>query len=323
MILTACLWLVMLYTFQELRFLLGVLLVLPFVCLFFLLIKAPRCRVEAEELPSCVTRGTSVRLTVKAVHRGVLPLAGMGVDVTWRLDGNKAKRYREQFWGMSARCEKEIELEFAAEHCGQVEFKVAKARIYDFLGLFSMPVKKSGRAKVLITPVITPLRSEEAALIAEFLRRQSGDRDGVYSVRDYRPGDSLRSVHWKLTAKEDELQVKDFQTDNAARLFLNITDSLLAEPEKRDLFLDRACSLMAFLAENTGEGLEVGWVQEGVLRSVKIETPEALYPCIRELIGVKEAGAMLRPESLGPFTQGCRLEADGRLYLGEQCIYEK
>lgn len=321
LILAACVWLVMLYTFQELRFLLGVLLVLPPVCLAMLLLKAPRCRVEAGELPSWVTRGTRVRLAVKAVYRGVLPLAGLNMKVTWRLNGNQAETYRKQFWGLGVRCEREIELEFAAQHCGQAEFQVVKAGINDFLGLFSMPVKKSGRARLWIAPVITPLPEAEGALITDFLRRQREAGDGDYSVRAYRPGDSLRSVHWKLTAKEEELQVKDFRADNVARLFLHMTDALLAEPEKRDLFLDRACSLMSFLSENAGEGLEVGWIQEGALRSTKIETGETLYPCIRELIEIKAAGVMPPEESLGPFLQGCRLEADGRLYLGEQCVY--
>lgn len=322
LILAACVWLSMLYTFQGLRFIFGVLLVLPFACLILLLVKAPLCRVDIGELPSSVTRGSCISLSVKAVYRGIPPLAGLRADMIWTVYGDRTVKLKKQLWGMGGKCEKEIELVFSAEHCGQAFFKVAKARIYDCLGLFSVPVKRSGMAEILITPVIAPLPEEEAALIMSFLRRQSAAGDGDYFVRDYRPGDSPRSIHWKLTAKEDELQVKDFQPDNTVRLFLNMTDSLLAEPEKRDAFLDRACSLMAFLTENTADGLEVSWVQEGVLRCSRIETREALYPCIRELVGVKRTGNT-QQEGLHQLMPECRLEADGRVFLGEHCVYEE
>lgn len=324
LILTVGIWLSMLYTFQGLRFLMGILLILPFVCLFLLFAKAPCCRVEAGEIPACVTRGACVRFSIKAVYRGFLPLAGLCIGMRWDTYGAGTVRYRKRLWGIGSRCEKEIELEFAAEHCGQAEFSVAKAGIYDCLGLFSVPVKRSGKVGLLVMPVITPLPEDEAALITGFLRmRRSGAEDGDYFVRDYRPGDSPRSIHWKLTAKEDELQVKDFQPDNTVRLLLNMTDALLAEPEKRDAFLDKACSLMAFLAETATDGFEVSWMQEGVLRCSRIEAKEALYPCIRELLEVKRAGGMLPEGDLHREMQECRLEADGRLYLGEQYAYEE
>ena len=66
----ACVWIMLLYTFQGLRFLLGILLVIPAVCLVFLLVRAPFCSVELEESTVFVGRGEYIRLPVKAVNRG-------------------------------------------------------------------------------------------------------------------------------------------------------------------------------------------------------------------------------------------------------------
>ncbi len=64
----ACVWIMLLYTFQGLRFLLGILLVIPAVCLVFLLVRAPFCSVELEESTVFVGRGEYIRLPVKAAR---------------------------------------------------------------------------------------------------------------------------------------------------------------------------------------------------------------------------------------------------------------
>lgn len=38
------------------------------------------------------------------------------------------------------------------------------------------------------------------------------DKLEVSDIREYRPGDGLKSVHWKLSSKSDELMVKDYNT---------------------------------------------------------------------------------------------------------------
>ena len=207
---------------------------------------------------------------------------------------------------------------------------MAKTRIYDCLGLFSVPVGKSAGIKVMIAPVISPLPENEAAFFRQLLRTQAAGNDGDYFVREYRPGDSPRSIHWKLTAKEDEMQVKDFEPDDSLKIFLHMTDELLADWEKRDAFLDKACSLMVFLTENCRAGAEILWMQEGVLCSSTILEMKDVYPCIGELLSVRSTGAVKgMDEGVLHLMEGCHLEEDGRLYKGwttsspgEQCAYE-
>ena len=39
--------------------------------------------------------------------------------------------------------------------------------------------------------------------------RGGDDPSEVFKIRDYQPGDKLRSIHWKLTAKTDEMMVRE------------------------------------------------------------------------------------------------------------------
>ena len=322
LILAALIWLCMLYTFRGLRFFLGILLVVPVVCLLFVLIKAMFCRIEAGEIPPSASRGEDVVLTLKVIQKGFLPLACLQTEVRWFSYGEPMLRKKGKLRGTGARCIKHIEYTFPAVHCGRAEFTVAKARLFDCLGLFSVPVKKAGKGTVMIMPVVSPLGEDEMALIVGLLSRNRGMKDGDYFIRDYHPGDNLRSIHWKLTAREEEIQVKEQEADNSVNLFLNMSDELLAVPDRRDAFLDKACSVMAFFSEIATEGYQVYWIQDSLLHSSKIETGEELQLCIPQLLDVKTVGNAGEDE-IAALKLGCHLESDGRLYIGEQCAYER
>lgn len=322
LIVVSCLWLCMLYTFQGLRFFLGILLAVPAVCLLFLLLRAPWCRAAMGEVPAYVERGEKVTLPVTVSYRGILPLPGLCVSLKWTMDGVGKKKVLRRIRGMGGRCQQELPFEFSAKHCGQAEFCVSKAWAFDSLGLFRLKIRAEGKASLLVIPVIAPLARNEAVFLMNYLRMCKDWEDGDYFIREYRPGDSLRRVHWKLTAKEEDFQVKDIQPDTAVRLFLHMTDELLETAEGRDAYLDKACSVMAFLAEQEALGFEVSWPQNGRICRCRIHTGKDIYLCIRELVKVKEAGET-PPEDQEELMRTCRLEPDGRLYLGEQCTDEE
>ncbi|MGK0179177.1 MAG: hypothetical protein ACI8PD_000969, partial [Nitrospinales bacterium] len=48
----------------------------------------------------------------------------------------------------------------------------------------------------------------------------------IYAVREFRPGDSLNSVHWKSSAKTGNLRVKEFQStsEQSYTVFLNVKE---------------------------------------------------------------------------------------------------
>ncbi|MDE6727370.1 MAG: DUF58 domain-containing protein [Oscillospiraceae bacterium] len=48
-------------------------------------------------------------------------------------------------------------------------------------------------------------------------RLNSADKEDFSHVREYRDGDVLQMVHWKLTAKQDELMIKQFDSINDLR----------------------------------------------------------------------------------------------------------
>jgi uncharacterized protein (DUF58 family) len=82
------------------------------------------------------------------------------------------------------------------------------ARITDPFGMAEYRCPLAGRHRLVVTPVVTPLTG-----MPDGDERGTGeagaglDQDTVV-VRRYRQGDDLRKVHWRTTARRDELMVR-------------------------------------------------------------------------------------------------------------------
>lgn len=88
----------------------------------------------------------------------------------------------------------------------------------DPFGLFAKSVKFEGRTKLLVLPQVVDL--DELALPAgllpggKALRRKTTEvTPYAAGVREYAPGDSLSRIHWRSTARRDQLMVKEFEED--------------------------------------------------------------------------------------------------------------
>ena len=99
--------------------------------------------------------------------------------------------------------------------CGQVRFRCTHAWVTDLLGLFRVPVKAGQLFYTVIYPPKIKVQMERIAGVAGssqtdgFLQNRKGnDPSEMFELRDYVPGDDIRSIHWKLTSKTGELIIR-------------------------------------------------------------------------------------------------------------------
>lgn len=98
------------------------------------------------------------------------------------------------------------------KNCGCVEVKTKYCRVYDFLGLFFIPSKINSGFETYIMPnrqAPNNLPKLDNILILGYKPKQSGACSEYYEVREYRQGDSLKDIHWKLSSKLDKLMSKE------------------------------------------------------------------------------------------------------------------
>lgn len=116
---------------------------------------------------------------------------------------------------------------YEAVDCGNVRTHAAAAEYRDLLGLaaFKRPVDIS-RETLVYPPEIRLnmelLKRPETKNFGELYNQKKGqDISEVSGLREYVPGDSMNSIHWKLSGKLDELIVREFgQPSNYNTLIL-------------------------------------------------------------------------------------------------------
>lgn len=152
-----------------------------------------------------------------------------------------------------------------AHHCGGITATLEKARVYDYLGLFSLRVRKTETKTILIRPQSLPLQEPENLLrhtACAWQPKFGGGFAENHELRLYRPGDSLNQVHWKLSAKTGKLILREPLEPRRGLILLTMT--LRGTPEELDRKLGRLQWLGNYLLDQglshelrilTGKGL--------------------------------------------------------------------
>ena len=113
----------------------------------------------------------------------------------------------------------------------ELRCKMISVKIYDMLRLFrfKLPAKKLNHinCEAIILPKQIDLENtvsdySDIGLESEnYSAVKAGDDPSeIFSIRDYSDGDRMSRVHWKLTAKEDRLMVKDYSLPLADSFFI-------------------------------------------------------------------------------------------------------
>lgn len=102
-----------------------------------------------------------------------------------------------------------------SRYVGRVEARIEGFEVYDLFHLFCLRGCDRTDANVIVWPAFTETSEEEIrSCVADFpeeyeLKKRGTDYNPDYEVREYIQGDELKSIHWKLSAKKEELMVRE------------------------------------------------------------------------------------------------------------------
>ena len=135
----------------------------------------------------------------------------------------------------------ELERELEAAFCGVINIKIHKAYLLDYLGLFRIPlgIEKEYNVPILPKPVPCELPdiplSPESDLGQNIPRMGTKNRSSVYELREYRPGDMIRDIHWKASAKTDTVVIREFLPESDISIALTVDVMPLSKEKKTAL----------------------------------------------------------------------------------------
>mgnify|MGYP000306641307 CR=1 FL=1 len=143
------------------------------------------------------------------------------------------------------------EVEFAAR--GRHRLGPVIVRVRDVLGLVTTEYDVEETTVTLVYPPVYQVAGRET-LLREILDRDAVERDEFDELREYVPGDPLRDVHWKSTAKDPESM---YVTEFADR---RIDDTVVLAASSEDDAADAmaaAAASIAVMAIDAGVSVEL------------------------------------------------------------------
>lgn len=198
--------------------------------------------------------------------------------------------------GGSRAGETRIRLGFMPKHSGRIILQIKNAQIYDFLGMLCFPIfrRRMGEEAILsifpekvMVPVMVGRNTRDYAQEKEeqIVRGESQPRES-WQIRDYQPGDRLRDIHWKLTAKTEDLMVNERIAEIGCPvcMFLDYGEVRKRGTRKKSLarnmeeYLKIALSISFSLVEN-GCSHYLVWYDAGRqdVRRMEIRSQEEVY----------------------------------------------
>lgn len=128
--------------------------------------------------------------------------------------------------------DKKYTFELECKYRGNYDIGIKSVQIEDFFGLFRLTYKNLVAKHITVYPRIVFLErfSLKTNYICETnstLNNRFEDMTTVSDIRKYAYGDSLKKIHWKLTAKTRNMMVKNFQstTQTSSVIFLDLQKS--------------------------------------------------------------------------------------------------
>lgn len=168
------------------------------------------------DLQKMAGTGMGFHGTMVVENASLLPVFHGRIPLSWEnlLTGERGSTRLDFLAG--GRCRQERKIIGEEQRCGCVRMTVEGLQCSDFCGLARFVRKAADTAYTVMLPeesrIDLSVLQEEGFDMESFhysASRPGEDPGEAYAIRDYRPGDSIRQIHWKLTGKLEEPVIRE------------------------------------------------------------------------------------------------------------------
>ena len=163
-------------------------------------------------------RGDNVRLTFSVKNDSFYPQ--VHVKLRFRLHHIFLDNEYEQELSMLVfpKSTKKQVLNMTLQYCGVYRAELIGYETSCLFNLAGVSRPLDAVSEIVVMPSVIELNSAVNAVNRQISEDEDisdeigkgDDRSEIYDIREYKPGDELTTIHWKLSAKTEELMVKEF-----------------------------------------------------------------------------------------------------------------
>lgn len=268
-------------------------------------LKAPDTLIKGRHFSAVMTLRTDSKLPVPFLR------VGLQQDANFQPDDPRPVQS-----AMTAAEPLEIVFGMTAQYAGNGMISAGQLVVSDYLGLVSFPVKSvpvplqvgvipavpslTGAGLLLhsISDAVLTQDEEEQESAATF----SAQTQPGYVHRDYVPGDNLRRINWKLSAKRNKLMVRMDEAASAVRpaVILDLRPEETPERlQRRETLMEGALGLLLLLVRQ-GIACTLRFAADGVWKCFLLENEDAVRTAAIELASAdfRNDGNRLDPSAM-------------------------
>ncbi len=288
--------------------LLAVSVLLPFLMLFLTFLGVRRIDGAISSAAYGGTVGSGEKGSASAAAGGRLMLVNRSLipldRVLCRVNCHNLLTGEKQTAGvrtsLPAKGSAEEDIRLKSRHAGKIRMTLNELRVFDPFGLycFKRPVRsEKNKTTVLFVPETFSVTAEIAYgesmnMDSEeySMKKPGNDPSETFAIREYRAGDRIRQIHWKLTEKLDQLTVRDYglPIQNTILLLLETGYEKGGTPAGESL--NALGSAILSLSQELISGQivhSIGWQnhEENTFSCMEVETDEDLSLILPDLLG--------------------------------------
>lgn len=229
-------------------FVLLIFLFLPVISFILTLIQKRYISVAVYSQDKTYHKGQAVQIKISTSNR--LKIFTGKVKICVSVKNNMFGTFSKNTLTMALGAyEQSVILKYICNHCGRHLCSIEKAKIYDFLSLFSFRIKdiKNSECDFYIIPQISEITvNAPSALIDEsdsneYSKTESGDDPSeIFDLREYKEGDRISRINYRLSDKLDTLIIKDFGLPIAQSVLIMV--DLCKNIKEADCLVSELCS---------------------------------------------------------------------------------
>lgn len=217
------------------------LLLLPVVSIITARIGCSAIQVYVSSDAARVEKDQKVGYEIRIINNAPFPYPFVETYITQPRDDGIRCLKRKMYLSLSPFGGYIINKEISFRYRGLYEIGVSDFYISDMLRLVRMRVVVDNYSNVLVFPRMLDVSSEDHHAYTEMpsvhAPTATAEMAEAANIREYRWGDSQKTIHWKLSSKTEELQVKDFSINRDRNVYI-FADLAAATPcpeiKKRD-----------------------------------------------------------------------------------------
>ena len=225
---------------------------------------------------------------------------------------------------------------YHATVCGKQVWEIKKAVTRDASGMFYIRIRRfvSEPVEIHVVPKAYPVFAEISKAVRLFVTegeeyakdRGGDDASEVFDVHEYKPGDRIAQIHWKLSARTEELYLKEFSFPLGAAVVVLLSRKEEDRfPAKNTVFLNLAASVGHALVEESCRVYAVWKERESqIFRRFLVKDEETFYDWLLALSSTRVSDldvldeAMYRYEFFEPYRKAVRISGDLSIRCGEE-----